>query len=84
MLSNYMVDNGHMGAIVEGDALLAVVYIEIVGNNVLARDKTVAVALNSDVANDVVVVLIAREDESRGVAGIVQKLLAEDGIADVF
>ena len=64
----------------EGDALLAVVYVEVVCDHVLARNDAVAVTLNSDVAKDVVVILVARKDESRGVAGIVQKLLAEDGI----
>ena len=79
-----VIDDREVRAIVEGDALLTVMYVEVVGDHVFTRDDAIAVALNSDVAKDVIIILVARKDEPCGVAGIVQKLLAKDGITDVF
>jgi hypothetical protein len=84
VLCHDVVYYGKVRTIVECDAFLAVVNVEIVCNHVLTRNKTIAVALNSYVSQYVVIVLIARKDESCSVAGIVQKLLAKDGITDVF
>ena len=84
MLSNYMVDNGHMGAIVEGDALLAVVDIEVIRNNVLAHYKAVFKALYRNVAQLIIIVLILRGNKSCNVAGVGLKLFTVEGVAYLF
>ena len=43
----------------EGDTLLAVVDVEVVRNHMFAQHKAIAKALRSDVAQRVVVVLVA-------------------------
>ena len=75
MLSDYMIDYRKMRAIVEDNAFLAVVNVEIFRNDVLTENETVLEALNRDVSYNNVIVLIGGEYKSCGVAGIFKKIL---------
>ena len=79
-----MVDDRQVRGVVEGDALLAVVDVEVVGDHVLAEHEAVAEALRGDVVQNVVVVLVVRHDQPRDVAGIVEQFLFEFGVPDVL
>ena len=83
MLGGDVVDDGQMGRVVERDAFLAVVDVEIIRDDVFAEDEAVAEALRGDAAQRVVVVLVARHHEADGVAGIGLQLFTEIRVADV-
>ena len=59
VLGNDMAYRGKVGGVVEDNSLLAVMDIEIVGADMLAEYKTVAEALDRDIAQYLVVILVA-------------------------
>ena len=77
-------DDRKVRAIVEGNAVLAVVDIEIVGHHVLAENKTVFEALRGDISHHVVVILVARHHQTHRVAGIFQQFLFQHRIAHIL
>ena len=77
-------DNRQVGGIVEGDAVLAVVDIEIVGDHMLPEHESVLKALYGDIAQDIVIVLVARHHQSHRVAGIFTELLFEHRVSDIL
>ena len=62
-------DPREVRGIVEDDGLLAVVRVEVVGDDVLAEDEAVLEALDGDVAENLLVVLVAGGVESDRVTG---------------
>ena len=59
MLCGDVVYDSQMGRIMERDAFLTVVDVEIVGDDMFAEDEAVTEALHSDAAQRVVIVLVA-------------------------
>lgn len=84
VLRHNVVDDGQVRAIMEGDALLAVMHIQVIRHHVLAQHEAVAEALRRQIVEDVVVVLIAGSDETRRVAGIGLQFLPLQRIADLL
>ena len=84
VLGDDVVDDGQVGAVVEGQSLLAVVDVEIIRHQMLTADDAVAEALYRRIADDVVVVLVAGEDQTGGVAGVGHQLLAQNCIAHLL
>ena len=84
MLSYYMSNYRKMRGIVESDSVFAVMYVKIIGNDVLAQNESVLESLSGDVADDVIVVLIARHHKSYGMAGIFLQFLFEQGVTNGF
>ena len=84
MLCHYVIDDGEVGAIVERETVFAVVNVKVVGDHVLAEHEAVLEALSGDVAENVIVILIARGHKSHSVAGILQQFLFEQRITDAF
>lgn len=84
MLSYYMSNYRKMRGIVESDSVFAVVYVKIIGNDVLAQNESVLESLSGDVADDVIVVLIARHHKSDGMAGIFLQFLFEQRVTHSF
>ena len=76
MLCHDMGDYRKMGAIVEDNALLTVMYIEVICYDVLTEHKAVLEALNGGVSDNDVVILVGRGDKACGVAGIFEKLFS--------
>lgn len=83
MLGDDVPDRREMRRVVKDDAFLAVVHIEIVGDNMLAENDSVAEPLHGDVVDDLVVVLIARHHKADRMTGIRLERLAENSIADI-
>lgn len=84
MLGNDVVEHRKVGTVVKGQTFLTVVNVKIIRHNVFTRNDAVAEALYGDVAYDVVVVLIARQDQPRRVTGVRLKLLPEKGISHLL
>jgi len=83
MLCGDVVYDGQMGGVMERDAFLAIVDVEVVSDDMFAEDEAIAEALCGDAAQRVVVVLIARHHEADGVAGIGLQLFTKKCVADV-
>ena len=64
----------------EDNALLTVVNVKVIGNDVLTENKAVFEALNGTVSYNYVVILVTRCDKTCGVAGVFKKLLAVKGV----
>ena len=68
----------------EDNGFLTIVGVQELGNHMLAEYKTVFKALYSNIAQNIVVILVSGGHEAEGVAGIFLKLLVQEGIAHIF
>ena len=83
VLSDDMVDHGKVRRIVEHNAVLAIVDIEIVRHHVLTQHQAIAEPLHRHVVQHLIVVLVSRHHQPHGVAGIRLERFLENRIAHV-
>ena len=84
MLGYDMLDHGKVGAIVESDALFAVMNVQIVGHHMLAQNKSVPEALSRHIAQHIIVVLVTGGNKACSVTGIGLQFLAQKGVSNLF
>ena len=84
MLRDDVIDDREVRGVVKSDALLAVMHVEIIGDDVFTQNEAVAETLHGDVVQNVVVVLIVGGDQSRDVTGIWLQFFSEIGVSDVL
>ena len=84
MLCGDVVYDGQMGGVMERDAFLAIVDVEVVSDDMFAEDEAIAEALCGDAAQRVVVILIDGHHEAYGVAGIGLQLFTEIRVANII
>ena len=78
-----MPDTAQMRAVVEDDGLFAVVHVKIIRHHMFAEHEAVAEPLSRHVPEHIVVVLVARGDQARGMARIRQQMFSRFMIADI-
>ena len=84
MLGNDMIDHGDVRAVVQNDAFLAVMNVDVIRDDVFADHETVLEALNGYASDDVVVVLVARHHETDRMTGVLLQFNTEYRVADGF
>lgn len=84
VLCDNVIDHGYMRAIVQNDAFLTVVNVNVIRDYVLTDHEAVFEALNGYASDHVVIVLIARHHETDRMTGILLQLYTEHRIADGF
>ena len=73
-----------MRRVVKDDALLAVVDVKIIGDDMFAENKAIAKTLHRDIVDHLVVVLIARHHKADRMARVGLERLAEYRISDII
>ena len=84
MLGNDVIDHGDMRAVVQNDAFLAVMNVDVIRDDVLTDHETVLEALNGYASDHVVVILVARHHETDRVTGVLLQFNAKYRVADGF
>ena len=83
MLCVDVVYDRQIGGVVERVAVLTIVYIKVIRDDVFAEDETIVEALRGDATQRVVVVLVAGHHKADGVARIRLELFAQKCISNV-